>query len=103
MKIEWAERAKANLWELHEHIAIDSPENADRFIEKIFDSVEALADQPKMGRQVPEADNRDDVRELIFQNYRIIYLIKSKCVYIVNVVHGSRELKRFKIKPWDTK
>jgi len=66
MKIEWAERARTNLWELHEYIAEDSPENADRFIAKIFDNVEALVDQPKMGRHAPEADNRDDVHELIF-------------------------------------
>lgn len=29
-----------------------------------------------MGREVPEAE-RDDVRELIFQNYRIMYLMKT--------------------------
>lgn len=102
MKLEWAESARSNLRQLREYIAEDSPENADRFIAKIIASVEALTDQPNMGREVPEADNREDVRELIFQNYRIIYLVKSERIYIVSVVHGSRDIKHFKTKPWDT-
>ena len=54
MKIQWTARAKSNLRELQEYIAEDSPENAERFIVKIFDSVEKLTDQPKLGRQVPK-------------------------------------------------
>lgn len=44
-----------------------------------------------MGRLVPEAD-REDVRELIFQGYRIIYRTKPDRVQIITVIHGSRNL-----------
>ncbi|MCK4708744.1 MAG: type II toxin-antitoxin system RelE/ParE family toxin [Gammaproteobacteria bacterium] len=45
-----------------------------------------------MGREVPEAEERDDVRELIFQDYRIIYLRQPDYIYIVTMIHGSRDL-----------
>jgi plasmid stabilization system protein ParE len=70
------------------------------FVTKILASVGQLSDHPRIGRRVPEAA-RDDVRELIFQNYRIIYLVKSDCLFIVTVLHGSRDLTRQNIKPWD--
>ncbi len=73
---------------------------ARRFIEKILKTVEALTDHPQLGRKVPEA-NRDDIRELIFQNYRIIYRIKPERLHIVTVVHGSRDLAAQAVKPWE--
>ena len=53
-----------------------------------------------MGRAVPEVE-REEVRELIFHNYRIIYLVKPDYLYIVAVVHGSRDLTRMESKPWE--
>ena len=53
-----------------------------------------------MGRLVPEA-NRDDVRELIFQGYRIIYRTKPYRVQIIAVIHGSRNLAAKEVNPWD--
>lgn len=44
---------------------------------------------------------RDDVRELIFQHYRIIYVIKPNCVFIASIIHGSRDLSRQATKPWE--
>ncbi len=74
---------------------------ARRFIARIIASVENLADFPDIGREVPEAEEREDVRELIFQSYRIIYLRQSTRIYIVTVIHGSRDLSGMDDKPWD--
>jgi len=52
-----------------------------------------------IGRKVPEAD-RDDVRELIFQNYRIIYHAEEHRVFVLSVMHGSRDLTRQSNQPW---
>ncbi len=40
---------------------------------------------------VPEY-GRKYIRELIFQNYRIIYQIKEDIVLILTVIHGKRDL-----------
>lgn len=75
MAIEWSARARTDLRELRTYIAQDSPHYARRF--------------------------QEDIRELIFQNYRIIYRIKSEHVYIVTVLHGSRDLGGQAVKPWE--
>jgi plasmid stabilization system protein ParE len=87
---------------IRDYIAKDSPFYARRFIERFFDHAEKLNDFPKMGRLVPEADDRDDIRELIYQGYRIIYLLSSELAEIITVVHGSQDLSR-QNKPWDDK
>jgi plasmid stabilization system protein ParE len=53
-----------------------------------------------MGRQVPEADH-SEVRELIFQGFRIIYRIKPDLVQIAAVIHGARDLTASDNQPWD--
>ncbi len=100
MKLEWTEPAENDLSEIYDYIARDVPYYAEQFIDRIIEATGKLADHPKIGRQVPEA-NRNDVRELIFQNYRIIYLTKSTSIYIVTVIHGSRDLSRRAVKPWE--
>ncbi len=89
--------------DIRDYIAKDSPFYAKRFIGRIFDHVEKLVDFPKIGRLVPEADNRDDIRELIFRGYRIVYLLTETQAEVVTVIHGSRDLSKQDDKPWDEK
>ncbi|HED17480.1 MAG TPA: type II toxin-antitoxin system RelE/ParE family toxin [Gammaproteobacteria bacterium] len=100
MLIEWADPALDDLEGIRDYIGKDSPYYARQFIERIFDAAEALLEQPKMGRPVPEA-NHEDVRELIFQGYRIIYRARPDRVQVITVIHGSRNLAAKEVKPWD--
>lgn len=100
MRIRWSRRARVDLRAIKDYIAKDSPSHARQFAEKIFIATEQLIDHPKLGRKVPEAE-QDQIRELIFQNYRIIYLIRSNHVYIVTVIHGNRDLTQWETKPWE--
>ena len=101
MVIEWSRRSRSDIGDLKAYIAKDSPYYAKRFIERIIASVEKLADFPKIGRPVPEAEGRDDVRELIYRGYRIIYLARTNGIFIVTIIHGSRDLAGKEVKPWD--
>jgi plasmid stabilization system protein ParE len=71
MRIEWSRRARNDLRDLKNYIAKDSPFCARQFIERIIRTVETLTERPKIGRMVPEAD-REDVRKIIYQGYRIL-------------------------------
>jgi plasmid stabilization system protein ParE len=99
--IEWSRRAQADIRDLKAYIAKDSPYYAQRFTERAIASVEKLEQFPKIGRPVPEAEGRDDVRELIYQGYRIIYLTQPGRIFIVTIIHGSRDLSGGEAKPWD--
>ncbi len=102
MLIKWTESALDDLAGIQSYIGKDSQFYAKQFIERIFELVENLTDFPAIGRKVPEAADRDDVRELIFQGYRIMYLQQSEQVSILTVIHGSRDLIGMDNKPWES-
>lgn len=99
MRIDWAESALADLAGIQAYISRDSVFYARQFVERIFYAVEKLPSFPEMGRKVPEAEDRNDVRELIFQGYRIIYSLQANAVCIIAVIHGARDLSAMS-KPW---
>ena len=70
------------------------------FIEKIIHTVDKLENFPKIGRIIPEA-NEQNLRELIFQNYRIMYRIYHDTIQIIAITRGSRDLKKWPLKPWE--
>jgi addiction module RelE/StbE family toxin len=101
MKIHWSEIAEADLDDIYDYIARDVPYYAELFVDQLIEAADKLQDHPRMGRKVPEADSRDDVRELIAQGYRIIYVLQGEQLQILTVVHGSRNLAGREYKPWE--
>jgi len=101
MEIEWTDPALDDLEDIRDYIAKDSPHYARCFAEQILDVVEKLSEFPKLGREVPEAGDRGDIRELLYQNYRVIYLAEEHRIKILTVIHGGRDLSRLESKSWD--
>lgn len=74
MRVEWSEVAFEDLKGICDYIAKDAPFYADQFIDKLMSATDKLADFPEIGRRVPEADDGgENLRELIFHAYRIMY------------------------------
>jgi plasmid stabilization system protein ParE len=90
-KIIWAEDGIKSFEDTIHYIAKDSPYYASSFANKILFSIEKLTWYPNIGRIVPEY-NIPSIRELIYQNYRIVYKIDNKAVYILLVIHGTHGL-----------
>jgi addiction module RelE/StbE family toxin len=100
MKVEWTKPALLDLESIRDYIKRDSEYYASRFIEKIIEAVESLERFPEMGRSVPEAEE-ENIRELLFSNYRIMYRTETERILILAVIHGSRNLSLKRTKPWD--
>lgn len=100
-RIIWTEPALDDLKETVEYIARDSPSYAARFASRIVEAPRKLESFPRLGRVVPEFQDQD-IRELIYGSYRIIYTIRGDVCYIVSVIHGSRDIQRH-VRPadWD--
>lgn len=92
VKIEWTETARDDLKSIFEFIAKDSHFYATRFIDKIVKRVDVLEKYPNIGRIVPEF-SRDELRELIEGNYRIIYQIHENKIEIIRIHHSARILE----------
>ena len=102
MRVKWTEPEPALVYlaGIQVYIAKDSLYYAKQYIERIFDAAEALEDFPEPGRKVPEAEATETIRDLIFQSYRIMYLNQNNLVFILAVIHGSRDLASIVQKPW---
>jgi addiction module RelE/StbE family toxin len=88
-RIVWSPDAAADLEEICNYIAENSELYARVFAQGIINAIERLQIFPMSGRIVPEY-NQKDLREIIFQNYRIVYRIRSDDVEIVTIMHGAR-------------
>jgi toxin ParE1/3/4 len=90
-ELVWAPSALADLAAICEYIGRDSEFYARLFAQRVLAAVQTLALFPEAGRIVPEY-HRDDLRELVFQNYRIVYRYTGTQVQIAAVVHCARLL-----------
>jgi plasmid stabilization system protein ParE len=66
---------------------------AQLFVQKIFQSVRRLTTFPESGRKVPEI-GRNEIREIIVGNYRIIYRSQKQVIEILTVYHSSKLLNK---------
>src|SRR5438128_123953 len=91
--VTWSPRAIRDLDDICEYIARDSDYYARQVGREIVALIESIPDHPRMGWSVPEYD-RDDIRERLVHNYRIIYRLRGECIEIVTIIHGARLLPR---------
>ena len=89
--IRWSPRAASDLEDICEYIAQDSDYYARIFAQRVMKAVEAIPDFPRSGRMVPEYQ-KENIREKIIQNYRIVYRLHQDAVEIVAIVHSARQL-----------
>jgi len=85
MNIEWTDQAEYRVYEIASYIALDSVIESIKWVDEVFDYVKRLENFPESGRIVPELATRQNLRELVFKNYRIIYRIEKTTVYILTV------------------
>ena len=98
MKLHWSDVSEADLDDIYDYIARDVPYYAELFVERLIEATDKLEAHPRIGRRVPEADKRDEIRELIVQGYRLIYLVAGEDIHILSVVHGSRDATVLRLK-----
>jgi addiction module RelE/StbE family toxin len=90
VKIVLSKTARFDLKEIVDYIKRDSVKYANLEKQKIQDAINKLPQKPLSGRVVPELNN-ENLRELIFRNYRIIYEIVSKeQINILSIHHHAR-------------
>ena len=99
MKLFWTEPAIQDLRDLRDYIAADSEFHAADFIGSIITRAERLTSFPMIGRAVPEAQ-AENIREILYRSYRIIYRITGERVEVLAIIHGGRDLWGQEPKPW---
>ncbi|MFH0926167.1 MAG: type II toxin-antitoxin system RelE/ParE family toxin [bacterium] len=90
-RIRWSPKAANSFEEICNFIAKDSEYYASIFAKKINAIIKDIPTFPRLGRIVPEYQN-EELREKLFQNYRIVYRIKGDFIEIVIISHCARRL-----------
>jgi len=91
MRVHWTETAEAQLDAIYAYIAQNSVPYALRTIDKITQRSKQIAAFPLSGRKVPEYD-LDQIREVFYESYRIIYYIKADQIDVIAVIHGAMNM-----------
>lgn len=99
MKIQWSRKARRDVLGIGRYIARRNPEAARSMVFELRTRVQGIVSFPLSGRVVPEIA-REDVREVIERNYRIVYLVKEDAIEIVRVFEAH---KLFPLKDFEEK
>ncbi len=84
--------------EIGDFIARDKPMAAAGWVRRLVEAAERTALFPSSGRVVPEVD-RADIREVILDNYPMVYLVETTRIVILTVFESHRLLRDDDLDP----
>jgi plasmid stabilization system protein ParE len=89
--VELAEPAKLEIAEAEDWIDAESPAAAERWIEGLYDALDGLQTMPARCPLAPEnKSHAEEIRQLIYGRYRVLFTIFPGRVVILHVRHGAR-------------
>lgn len=95
-QVEITPISEADIEDIWTFIAEDSPEAATAFILELEGQLTTLESFPERCPLIPENEILSTrFRHLIYGNYRTIFRIAGRTVYVLRVIHGSRLLELF--------
>ena len=94
-EITWTRESEVWLKDIFDYIAADDPLAAARTIIGIYEKAQLLRNHPRLGHKYEMVESRE-VRILLYEHYRITYLIKSDGnIDILGVFHGALDIDRY--------
>lgn len=92
----WSARSLADLEAIKIYISHDSPRYAESYVLKLVNYANKIISTfPNLGRVVPES-NIDHIKEVFFDDYRIIYSILKESISVQNkALHAEPPIARF--------
>ncbi|MBL8315105.1 MAG: type II toxin-antitoxin system RelE/ParE family toxin [Rubrivivax sp.] len=82
--------AAADIIDIWDHIAEDSLDQADRWVNKLDEKFRLIATQPLTGRAREEL--AADLRSFVFGRYVIFYAPVHEGIDVVRVLHSARNV-----------
>ena len=102
--VELTDAALAAITEHARYIAIEgrAPENAKRWLERVWDAVDSLEKLPRRGAKAQEDDYVTyEVRQLVVDSHLLLFTVDDdkQTVWIVGLRHGHRRPRPQDIPP----
>lgn len=96
--VRWTPQAVDDLASIRAFIERDSPRYGRIVVQRLFEATERLESFPRSGRVVPEL-RREEMREIVLGDYRIVYRLDSETPIILTVFRSSRLLPLGRFDP----
>lgn len=93
-EIRWTYEAELWLKEIYEYIALDNPQAAKEVVDGIYTMAQMFKDHPKMGYTY-EVPGMEEVRILLYEHFRITYIILEDRIDILGVFHGALDIDKY--------
>ena len=94
MKIITENHAQQELIQIKWYIVQDSEFYANKTVNEINKRIENLLFFPEMGKVINKKRN---IRQIIYKSYKILYKFDSENIYILHIIHHSRDISNLKI------
>ena len=92
-RVSITREAESDIEQAWSCIAQDNPETADKFISRLEEQIETLEIFPNRCALIPENDILGTrYRHMIYGDYRTVFRVAKKTVYVLRVIHGARLL-----------
>ena len=86
--------AQQELLQIKWYIEQDSEFYANKTVYEINKRIKNLLIFPEMGRIT---DKNKNIRQIIYKSYKILYTLDSNNIYILHIIHHSRDISSLKI------
>ncbi|MCK4765684.1 MAG: type II toxin-antitoxin system RelE/ParE family toxin, partial [Candidatus Aminicenantes bacterium] len=96
MQVSFSGTAKEQLAVIKSYIAKDNPGRAVKHIKKLIDRIKRILEFPYIGR-MNTVYNREDIREIVIEGYKVIYQIRAESIIVLVVLHDA-SLTRKRVK-----
>ena len=91
-RLIWSEPALNDLESIAEYIALDKPDAARRYVQRVFQAVERLTSFPKSGSVPPEVPHLP-YRQVVVPPCRIFYRTEGEDILIVFVMRSEQRFR----------
>jgi len=85
--------AQEDIEDIWNFVAQDDPIESEKFLLQLEDQIKTLEYFPERCPLIPENEIlRTRYRHLLYGNYRTVFRISGKTIYVLRIVHGARLL-----------
>ena len=94
-EIAWTHEAARCLEDIDAYIAANSPAAAHKVVSGIYEKIQLLRAQPRLGQRYEPISDRE-VRETLYGHYRIAYLlVNEERIEVLGIFHGAMDIERY--------
>lgn len=93
MRVITKKLAQQALLQIKWYIGQDSEFYANKTVNEISKRIKNLLLFPEMGKVI---NKRENIRQIIYKSYKILYTLDSNYIYILHIIHHSRDISNLK-------